>query len=231
MGLRASIMKSFLCIGDIHGCTRQLTELLDAIHVELAAPGTRDLSGRIQWVFLGDYIDRGPDPAGVIENLRLHAERYPQTVYLQGNHEAMLFDIIECVGPDRAAAFLKAKGISQSNYEWLKKNVQYSFQSGDYFFTHAGLNPQRTLAEQTDNDFLWSYHEEEYPQAGTFNVVHGHITIEEVTIFGNNINVDTGCGKGGLLSAILLPERRVFQSESRGVNQNYLDMLKECGES
>jgi serine/threonine protein phosphatase 1 len=220
-------MKSFLCIGDIHGCIQQLRELMDAIHHALAAADSKSIPERIQWIFLGDYIDRGPDPAGVIEYLRRHAKRYPESVFLRGNHEEMLFDVIESVGPERAAAFLNTKGITNKNYEWLWSNTRYVYESGGYIFAHAGLNAERSLADQNNDDFLWSYHESEYGNAPTRQIVHGHITIENVAIVGNNINVDTGCGKGGRLSAILLPEERIFQSATPGLNQRRLDLLRE----
>lgn len=220
-------MKSYLCIGDIHGCLEQLNELIASVHAALAPPDSDRIGDHVQWIFLGDYIDRGPDPAGVIERLRRHGEQYPATIYLLGNHEAMLFDVIESVRPERAAAFLKAKGISRANYDWLRDNVRFSYQTGEYLFSHAGLNPNRRISEQTNDDFLWSYHLEDFLHLTSWNIVHGHITVPEVTITGNNINVDSGCGKGGLLSAILLPERRIFQSTTIGVNQARREFFRE----
>ncbi|MCR9143723.1 MAG: serine/threonine protein phosphatase [bacterium] len=226
-------MKSYLCIGDIHGCIQQLRELMDQIHADLAQDPKQGqhIPDHIQWVFLGDYIDRGPDPAGVIEYLRKHAERYPESIFLRGNHEEMLFDVIESVGPARASEFLERKGISRENYDWLAENSRFCFKSEEYVFTHAGLNVERGLPEQTHADYLWSYHESEFYNAPDHIIVHGHISVDVVTILGNNVNVDTGCGKGGRLSAILLPEGRTFASETRGVNQKLIDLIKEAGGS
>ena len=78
-------------IGDVHGCSDRLR----ALHREIA----RDLAARpvaeAQIVHLGDYVDRGPDSAGVIETLLQpfpHAGDGPgpRVVNLMGNHEEMM---------------------------------------------------------------------------------------------------------------------------------------------
>lgn len=227
---RVFAMKSYLCIGDIHGCIQQLEELIGTIHDALAPPGEARLPDRIQWIFLGDYIDRGPEPGAVIDYLRQHAVRYPDSIFLRGNHEAMLEDVIEIVGPRRAAQFLDTKNIARENYEWLRTNTRCVYRAGDYLFTHAGLNPERELAEQNDDDYLWSSHEAPFENATGLTVVHGHTSVDEITIAGNNVNVDTGCGKGGPLSAILLPEGRRFRSETHGENHRLLNRMRELEE-
>ena len=142
----------------------------------------------------------------------------------------MLDDVIESVGPRRAAQFLDTKNITRESYEWLRTITRCFYRADDYLFTHAGLNPERGLGDQKDDDYLWSYHEGPYENATELTVVHGHISVDEITIAGNNVNVDTGCGKGGPLSAILLPEGRRFRSESHGENHRLLNQLKELEE-
>jgi serine/threonine protein phosphatase 1 len=73
-----------LAIGDIHGCLDQLRELLARV-----VPTPHD-----QLVFLGDYVDRGPDSAGVVEVLLTLRDQLPRTVFLRGNHEQMLLDVL-----------------------------------------------------------------------------------------------------------------------------------------
>jgi serine/threonine protein phosphatase 1 len=74
--------KRLLAVGDIHGYLDKLTGLMEQV-----GPTADD-----RVVFLGDYIDRGPDSRGVIEYLIDFRKRFPQTVFLRGNHEQMLLD-------------------------------------------------------------------------------------------------------------------------------------------
>jgi serine/threonine protein phosphatase 1 len=76
--------RRLLAVGDIHGHREKLSRLL-----ELVAP-----TGQDQVVFLGDYIDRGPQSREVIEELLAFRQRFPQTVFLRGNHEQILLDAL-----------------------------------------------------------------------------------------------------------------------------------------
>ena len=71
-------------IGDIHGCADLLDRLMDTL-----SPSADDAL-----VFLGDYIDRGPDTPGVVNRLIALKEEHARTVFLRGNHEAMLLNFI-----------------------------------------------------------------------------------------------------------------------------------------
>lgn len=72
-------MERTLAIGDVHGC---VDELRDLLRVSLYRPGTDSL------VFVGDYVDRGPDPAGVIDLIRSLQRASPGRVHAcQGNHD------------------------------------------------------------------------------------------------------------------------------------------------
>ncbi|MBN2426824.1 MAG: metallophosphoesterase [Deltaproteobacteria bacterium] len=71
-----------LAIGDIHGCLQTLEGLIDQVQ-----PTKKD-----QVIFLGDYIDQGPSSKGVIDYLIKFGRRFPQTVFLRGNHEQMMLE-------------------------------------------------------------------------------------------------------------------------------------------
>ena len=73
-----------IAIGDLHGCSAPLDRLLQALAV-----ADDDVL-----VFLGDYIDRGPDSPGVLDRLISLADKYPHTVFLRGNHDAMLLNFL-----------------------------------------------------------------------------------------------------------------------------------------
>jgi serine/threonine protein phosphatase 1 len=70
--------------GDIHGCNTELRVLLESLRSD------HQVTTADQFVFVGDYIDRGPDSKGVIDTLLAWKEEFPRTVFLKGNHEDML---------------------------------------------------------------------------------------------------------------------------------------------
>ena len=77
--------RRLLAIGDIHGYLDKLRRLLD-----LVQPTAND-----KVIFLGDYVDRGPDSRGVLDELIRFGERFPQTIFLRGNHEQMFMDALD----------------------------------------------------------------------------------------------------------------------------------------
>ena len=192
--------KKFVCIGDIHGHPEQLDDILE------------QLDGRPEYlrVFLGDYIDRGPDSNGVIERLR-----NTEGIFLMGNHEDTLFRLMDLQDTfGERDELLVSRGFTHENYEWMRQNLKSIHLEENYIFVHAGLNPDMPLEDMSEIDFLWRVHEDEYSLFPEHIVVHGHFSVPEVCIRGNNVNVDTGCGKGGRLSAILLPECEILRSAS-----------------
>src|SRR5579864_4865919 len=82
-------------IADIHGCDEELRALLKLLPL--------DRSSRV--VFLGDYIDRGPNSAGVVDTI-LELEEYCQVVCLLGNHELMLREFLDGSDPRLSARFI-----------------------------------------------------------------------------------------------------------------------------
>ena len=91
-------------IGDIHGCAGLLDRLLEKISQEERAHG-----GAARLIFLGDYVDRGPDSRGVLDRLIDVARRRPDTVFLKGNHEAVLLDFL--ADPEAASDWLSWGGV------------------------------------------------------------------------------------------------------------------------
>lgn len=103
-------MDSFIAVGDIHGCPQPLLEILETAQ---QYPSHR-------LIFLGDYIDRDPDPSEVISILsNLNG------VFLKGNHEQALIDVIDsCDNSEMAARFLEAKGITHKGFEWIRNHLE-----------------------------------------------------------------------------------------------------------
>jgi serine/threonine protein phosphatase 1 len=190
--------RAFIVIGDIHGCRDQLAEVL-----EKCAPW----AGR-PYVFLGDYIDRGPDSDGVIT-----LARQLDATCLKGNHEQSLLNYCARAGrlPEPTADNHLPR-LSEENLRWLQSSLRPSLETDDYIFVHAGLNPAVPVGEQEESDLLWSRYEGGYPEAAPKLVIHGHAVVDALTRVGNRININTGCGFGGPLTALVLPEMDVVHS-------------------
>jgi len=213
-------------IGDIHGCLDQLRRLHATIADDLRA---RPVAAAVV-VHLGDYIDHGPDSAGVLSLLQGGPDLPgARVVNLLGEHERMLLDALD---GDRAAATdwlwsggketLASWGLDPDlpREQWLAaippehaaflRGLALSHREGDYLFVHAGIRPGVPLARQTRDDllgirqpFLWS--EQDFGVV----VVHGHSANPQPVTLANRIGLDTGAGMGGKLSCAVLEADRL----------------------
>lgn len=198
-------MTDYIAIGDIHGMCSLLNELLARL------PDEGEL------VFLGDYIDRGPDSRGVIDRLlRLRQSR--PCHFLRGNHEAMLLAALD--GESRMKQFWLSNGglATVENYQgrptpeheqFIRQTLPYLV-TEHYLFVHAGLLPGKTPAESIPEELLWvrdPFLTSDYDWGKL--VIHGHTPTEnrQPDLRANRINIDTGAVFGGALTAILLPAR------------------------
>lgn len=202
----------WLAVGDIHGCLAQLTELM-----ELVKPTSAD-----RVVFLGDYVDRGPDSAGVIDYLIEFAAVFPETVFLRGNHEQMFLDYLD--GQDSAMFLVNGGRQTLDSYRdrrmWpiptshrrFLESLEHSFESEHHIFVHAGLRPGIPLAEQADFDMLWIRHEflESDFDWGKA-IVYGHTPRQEPLLGDRRIGVDTGCVYGRQLTCCDVITQRIWQ--------------------
>lgn len=213
-------------VGDIHGCLAPLRALHAAIARDLAArPVARPLL-----IHLGDYVDRGPDSAGVVALLAAGPPLAGvETVNLMGNHEQTMLDAL---AGDRPAAtdWLYAGGaatlasygadaeapretwpaaIPQAHREFLR-GLALSHAEGGYVFVHAGIRPGVALADQTREDLLrmrqpFLYSEADFGAV----VVHGHTPAKAPVLRANRIGIDTGAVFGGTLTALVLEEAQL----------------------
>jgi len=216
-------------VGDIHGCLAPLETLLDHL-VE------QKLSQDDYVVFIGDYIDRGPDSKGCVDALLSFQLSIPATcIFLRGNHEDMLLAYLEISGSggpgylaNGGAECLRSyglesatpidqliSGIGDSHMNFYRSLERYAI-LGDYVFAHAGLSPLRDLRFQLDEDLYW-IREDFIENMHYFKktVVFGHTPFQDV--FFNlpyKIGIDTGLVYQNKFSAIEVTEERIFQIQA-----------------
>jgi serine/threonine protein phosphatase 1 len=211
-------------IGDIHGMIELAAQMFNLIDEE-----TANWNGEVIVVTLGDYIDRGPDSNAVLELLVRRSElQGTKLVTLRGNHEDILLRFLdepEHYGHDwmqlggAATIFSYGAGYTckLANYGRVRRELArrlplrhlaflqalpLSFQSEEFFFSHAGARPGIPLEEQARQDLLWMRWNGIRPTIAFEKVlVHGHTPVAEPTIDGFRINVDTGAYASGRLSA------------------------------
>lgn len=209
--------KKYFAVGDVHGCFEELEALIERL----------PLDSNSVLVFLGDYVDRGPESKSVIDFI-IELKKKHRVVALKGNHEAMFLDFIHHPESSGAALFVLNGGsstlasysqkeghfeIPASHIEFLEQCLPY-YETEDFFFVHAGVRnrPLREVHLEKEDTLLWirdAFLKSEYDWGKV--IVHGHSPMNEVTIMPNKINVDTGCVFGGRLSAIELPAKKVYQ--------------------
>jgi serine/threonine protein phosphatase 1 len=208
-------------IGDIHGCVEEVDRLLDAL-----ALGASD-----SVIFLGDYIDRGPSPKGVIDRLLRLRQEGPRCVFLKGNHEdmflaflgergrygdAFLFNggraTLRSYGLDGESGDAVAARLPPAHLAFLR-SLELRHQHGSFLCVHAGVVPTRPLEEQDEETLLWI--REEFilsPHPFPFTVLFGHTPQREVIIdLPYKIGLDTGLVYWNKLSCFELEERQLFQ--------------------
>jgi serine/threonine protein phosphatase 1 len=204
-------------IGDIHGCLPELRRLHAAIADDLA----RNPPASALLLHLGDYIDFGPDSAGVIALL---AAGPPfaglRTINLMGDHERTALDALAGDGAaatdwlhtgGRAAldSWGIAVGTPREHWRALLPNEHVAFmqglrlehREGNYLFVHAGIRPGVRLEQQVEDDLLGirqSFLASEQDFGAI--VVHGHSASPSPVIRPNRIGLDTGAGCGGKLT-------------------------------
>jgi serine/threonine protein phosphatase 1 len=209
-------------IGDVHGCAVQLRDLHKQIRADLAArPGAIALL-----IHLGDYIDRGPDSAGVLDILA--ARPFAPTINLRGNHEAALaealtrnaaaatdwlvgggHDTLKSWGADAGAPATWAAQIPTRHQAVLDRLDSYH-EEGSYAFAHAGIRPGIALRAQTAHDLLTIRHPFLSSDADHGHIiVHGHTPKFAPEIRANRIGIDTAAVFGGPLTCLVLEDDRL----------------------
>lgn len=206
-----------IAVGDIHGCLKTLELLLDRL----------ELTEDSHLVFVGDYVDRGPDSKGVIDFLLDVKEDYKCT-FLRGNHESMFLDYVDAGldeiwsmngGRETLSSYVggtAGEGFPEDHVSFVRA-TEFYYDTDEFFFVHAGLKPFMTIQENIENVepevFLWErghLNVDEY--AWEKPIVCGHTPVPKPIDRPQLINIDTGCVYRynpllGKLTAVRLPER------------------------
>lgn len=205
---------NFFVIGDVHGCSEELKILLHQL----------PLDQKSTILFLGDYVDRGPNSKGVIDTVLNISELY-NVIALKGNHEALMSLFINNPSdPTASGNFILNGGsstlasysrngttyhIPDSHIAFLK-NLKLFHTTDTHFFVHAGIPPDYDFAThpnapvdpKTAVQMMWIRttfldNDAKWPKL----VVHGHTPVDKPEILHNRVNLDTGCVFGGSLTA------------------------------
>ena len=219
-------------VGDIHGRLDLLEDLLDQIHKDEQA---HQDDRSTQLVFLGDYVDRGDASRGVLEELsKLRDTKHCPIVFLMGNHEEAMLRFLEdpvseagwlqyggmqtlasfgittrLVKPKRADIAVMHQEFCTAIRPYLTflNDLALTHSSGDYFFCHAGVNPEKSLSQQSRRALLWGHPlalaDQPIPAK---RIVHGHYDDPVVSHKTGRICIDTGAYYSGILTALRLDE-------------------------
>lgn len=227
-----------LAIGDVHGMYEKLIKLMDKIRFN----PDEDLL-----IFLGDYIDRGPDPGRCLQYIFALQQQYPDVVVcLMGNHEVMMSSyFMQKRGSynnlivDYAGSWLDNGGLEtlkqldemdagtkEELLQWVM-NLPVKYQYQDYFFCHAGVDPDVLLAVQNEFDMLWRRQQWWEQYKGEETLVVGHTPVQKVMkltgkerrtpkplfLANHVIMCDTGAYmSGGKLSCVDVLAGKVWQA-------------------
>ncbi len=229
-------------VGDIHGRLDLLSEMVARIGADIAArPHPHP-----HLIFLGDYMDRGPESRGVLERLIALKASEPPSDFLLGNHDsyvrAYLHDpdwydrtyhwLADNMGgnatlasygvPDASAAH---PGRTRDAFAAAFPDEHMAFldacalelRIGGYLFVHAGIRPGVALEDQDRDDLIWIREPFLTSTADFgFKVVHGHTIVPAVEHHKNRIAIDTGAVRTGTLSCLVLEDADVSLLTPKG---------------
>ncbi len=213
-----------LAVGDIHGCSKALLGLLDAI-----APTPEDC-----FVFLGDYVDRGPDSKHVIELLIELSEKC-RTIFLLGNHEIMFRGVLRGLDP---TWWLQQGGqqtvtsyggrldnVPLRHRQFLDQCVPY-YETETDIFVHANFLAHLPLCEQPEETLFWEHLSDRFPLP---HYSGKHVYFGHTPQNGGNVGfydyctcLDTSCFRGQWLSAMDVGSKECWQVSREGhLRQNW----------
>lgn len=211
-----------LAIGDVHGCLDAMLSILDFACV--------NRSDRVVW--LGDYIDKGPDSASVIDFLCGDTNK-ANHIYLRGNHEYLLEIAhrtdsnlsywLQSGGQATMESYARTFGIDSvgsipsSHWRFYKRLLPY-YETESHIFVHAAIDPEKPLPDQEELDLYW----------GSFESIGSHISGKKIICghrsqktglpkrLGDATCIDTFPAGSGWLSCLDVSTGKCFQANQQG---------------
>lgn len=217
-----------ISIGDTHGCSTALNALLNLIDPQ---PGDTIIP-------LGDYVDRGIDSMGVLDQL-IDLKSRCRLIPILGNHDQMMLHSRDGKGDFRfwmncgGISALDSYGASGSidlipnaHFRFLEQCVDF-FVTERHFFIHSNYKPNIRLEDMDDHTLRWLSLEDFVPPphiSGKIAVL-GHTPQPDVLDLGHLICIDTGCCDGGWLTALDVGSGQKWQVDERGVVRQQSDSI------
>ncbi|MDP3479777.1 MAG: metallophosphoesterase family protein [Desulfoprunum sp.] len=225
--------QKIFAIGDIHGCHDKLITLLDRIPIDKSTDTL---------VFMGDYINRGPDSRKVLDTLLEIKATYNHVVFLMGNHEQALLEYAE-TGDVEILPMLRTMGVEATltsygastrqlrdlaclppeHREFLHA-LEFSYVAGGYLFTHADIDEEKLALAKARPDALQAQRSIEAGLLASrrlglesiadtgYTVVFGHLPFEAPLVMADRIGIDTGAVYGNVLTAVELPAIQFYHA-------------------
>ncbi|MDA7937047.1 serine/threonine protein phosphatase [bacterium] len=206
-------------IGDIHGCAKALRSVIDAID-----PKPED-----ELIFLGDYIDRGPDSRDAIDQI-IALQKRTKVVALRGNHEIMLIGVAmhgldDSVwrtngGNSTLASYGGSLSKIPSNHLVFFHELLPYYEIDDTIFVHASYDPEIEMFEQTEMMNYWTHLTAPFParHMSGKRVIVGHTPQPhgQVMNLGHLVCIDTYCFGYGYLTAYEIGGKSIIQADRHG---------------
>ncbi len=215
-----TVAEKIFVVGDIHGQLKMFENLMEKIPWR---PNEDAL------VFLGDYVDRGPDSRGVVDHILSLTAKYSKISCILGNHERMLLDYL--AGQNRELYLVNGGGSTLRTYQRKKahfgrrfvdevipddhtffyKSLELYIEVDGYYLIHGGFRPGIPIARQSLMDMIW-IREPFISSTHDFGkkVVFGHTPFMEPLVMKNKIGIDTGAAYGKRLCCVELPAEKFY---------------------
>jgi serine/threonine protein phosphatase 1 len=207
-----------LAIGDIHGCITALTTLVSYV----------DLREDDVVVALGDYVDRGPDPAAVVQFI-LDLRQTHNVITLRGNHELMMLDsreqrswFVPWMGYGGEATLESYggsfDGVPDEHLDFLENGLVSFYECDSHFFVHAFADPAVALDQQSDANLYWRKYKNPQPHCSGKIMVCGHTAQRSGLPVndGHSVCIDTWAHGEGWLTCLDVESGTIWQANEQG---------------
>ncbi|CAG5079323.1 metallophosphoesterase [Parvicella tangerina] len=213
---------ALFAIGDIHGCLKALQSIFNQDFIKKGDTV----------IFLGDYIDKGPDSSGVLDWLIEHKTTY-NFVFILGNHEIMMKaasssskhfiewlqfggnETLQSYGIDNKSDWVQ--NIKTSHWDFIDSCLPF-YEVDDYIFVHAGLEKNKELGKQNKHHLFWKKFEQPEAFSDGKTVICGHTSRKngKIANFGHTICIDTFAYGGMWLTCLNVRTKDFLQANNSG---------------